>query len=69
MTKSQDVLTRFVSGRPHNLGMLLEFPEDLVAHGVSDLGIDASVLDIFMSELHTGAATTPICRFCVKKFG
>jgi hypothetical protein len=35
--------------KPHNLGMLLEFPEDLLAQGIGDLGVDAGVLDVLVT--------------------
>jgi hypothetical protein len=31
--------------------MLLELPEDLLAQGIGDLGVDAGVLDVLMAEV------------------
>jgi hypothetical protein len=36
---------------PHNLGMLFKLPEDLLTQGISDLGVNAGVLNVLVAEV------------------
>ena len=42
---------RSVSGKPHNLRVLLEFPEHLLTKWIGDLSIDFGVLDVAVAQV------------------
>src|SRR5688572_19626960 len=53
---------RTSSADAHNLRMLLELAEDLLAQGVGDLGVDAGVLDVLVTEV-VGHVFNPAAGF------
>src|SRR5688500_6385792 len=46
-----DNVTLSILRKPHNLRVLLELPEHLLAQGTGDLRVDAGVLDVLVAQV------------------